>query len=175
MRQAKKLFETNSINKFQILTVFTGIVLCALSVLYAAETEQPQPAQQPNLEEPIDPSIPRAPTPIPVEERTFLYTGEGTRDPFVPLTLHRDLDATVTGLAAMNISDITILGIQIGLGTFAMVRGADGKAYNMEVGQTLMDGELVAIEPGKVVYERAIRDSFGREIDKETIEYYLHR
>jgi Tfp pilus assembly protein PilP len=152
------------------LTVLIAVSVCIFAGVHAQEMDQP-----PEPEIQAGPDIPRAPTPIPVEERQFLYTGQGTRDPFVPLTIHRDVDPTVTGLAGMSISEITILGIQIGLGEKAMVRGSDGKAYNMEVGQAFLDGKVVSIEPGKVVFERIIRDSFGREVDKETIEYDLHR
>ena len=75
----------------------------------------------------------------------------------------------------MKISEIKIQGIQIGLGKVAIVLGTDGKAYNMEVGQTLLDGKVVAIESGKVVFEKVILDPFGREKEKQRIEMDLHR
>ncbi len=75
----------------------------------------------------------------------------------------------------MKISELKIQGIQIGLGHVAIVLGTDGKAYNMEVGQTLLDGKVIAIESGKVVFEKVILDPFGREKEKQRIELYLHR
>jgi Tfp pilus assembly protein PilP len=137
-------------------------------------------AQEPQQEQPMDDSgitadIPRAPTPVPAEEQQTRYTGQNTRDPFVSLLLQRESDVTKTGLAAMKISEISVQGIQIGLGTVAIVLGTDGKAYNMRVGDLLLDGKVVAIDSNRVVFEKVVLDSFGRETDKEVIEYHLHR
>ncbi len=150
------------------------VLICLVSVsmflpgrLYAQEEMTEEPG--------IPDDIPKAPTPIPPDEQQIRYTGEGTRDPFVSLLIHSNVDMMKTGLAAMKISEITIMGLQIGLGTIAIVHGADGRAYNMKVGDVLLDGKVFAIDSNKVVFEKVVLDSFGREIDKEIIEYYLHQ
>lgn len=155
-------------------------VLILISLLLAGLASanlfaQEQPQEQPMDESGISADIPRAPTPVPAEEQQTRYTGQGTRDPFVSLLLQRESDVMKTGLAAMKISEISVQGIQIGLGTVAIVLGTDGKAYNMRVGDLLLDGKVVAIDSNKVVFEKVVLDSFGRETDKEVIEYHLHR
>lgn len=145
----------------------------------AADPNTSQPANEPVAVEvspdEIGSDIPRAPTPIPQSEQQFVYNSHGMRDPFVSLLINNSLDVSKSGLAAMKISEIKIQGIQIGLGKVAIVLGTDGKAYNMEVGQTLLDGKVVAIESGKVVFEKVILDPFGREKEKQRIEMDLHR
>lgn len=155
---------------------FTAVLLCmlmALSLTVLAQDAAPAP-EGGAAEQEMTAEIPKAPTPVPVDEQKFIYNSHGMRDPFVSLLIDRELDPGKAGLAAMKISEIKIQGVQIGLGKVAIVLGTDGKAYNMEVGQTLLDGKCVAIEGRKVVFEKVILDPFGREKDKQTIELYLH-
>lgn len=137
----------------------------------------PVSAQDPNAPESgegFTADIPRAPTPVPKGEQKFIYNSHGMRDPFVSLLIVNTVDVGKEGLAGMKISEIKVQGIQIGLGAVAIVLGTDGKAYNMKVGQPLLDGKVVAIESRKVVFEKVIYDPFGREKDKQRIERYLH-
>lgn len=157
-----------------LLVCLVSVSILSVGRLYAQEAQEAQQEETMQDQE-VPAGIPRAPTPIPPDERQMRYTGEGTRDPFVSLLIHADAEAYKTGLAAMKISEIKVIGIQIGLGTIAIVQGTDGRAYNMKVGDVLLDGKVFAIDSNKVVFEKVVLDSFGRPIDKEIIEYYLHR
>ncbi|MBN1297323.1 hypothetical protein JXA80_11130 [bacterium] len=156
---------------------YRAFVLCCLIMIMtvlpvSGQDAQPAPAE--TMEPDIAPDLPRAPTPIPEEEQKFIYNSHGMRDPFVSLLVRKDLDVSKVGIAAMKISEIKLQGLQIGLGKVAIVQGPDGKAYNMEVGQSLLDGKVVAIMGRKVVFEQVILDPFGRVKDKKEIELYLH-
>ncbi|HPQ41931.1 MAG TPA: hypothetical protein PLV45_16300 [bacterium] len=165
--------------QYRICTMPTAFSVLLLSVLWVASgsvmaQEPAPPAAETQAETGEMAEIPKAPTPVPEEEQKFIYNSQGMRDPFVSLLIDNRLDPGKAGLGAMKISEIKLQGIQIGLGKVAIVLGTDGKAYSMEVGQSLLDGKCVAIEGRKVVFEKVILDPFGREKDKQTIELYLH-
>ena len=79
------------------------------------------------------------------------------------------------GLPGMQISELALQGIQIGLGKVALVVGSDDVMYAMRVGDRVFDGKLVQITNNKIVSEKTIYDAFGREKEKKKIEIYLHR
>jgi len=166
MKQIKRI-----IGKAWIMSMLLIVVI--LTVAQVGAQDETVPANQQDAPD-FTAEIPRAPTPVPAGEQKFIYNSHGMRDPFVSLLLDSDLVAGKDGLAAMKISELKLQGIQIGLGEVAIVLGTDGKAYNMEVGQSLLDGKVVSIQGRKVVFEKVILDPFGREKDKQTIELYLH-
>jgi len=118
--------------------------------------------------------IPRAPSPEKVEKRTT-YNPQGARDPFRSLLEGVDKDIRPPGLAGLQISELSLQGIQIGLGKVAIVTAPDGMAYAMKLNDSVFDGKLVQIKNNKAVFEKIIYDAFGREKEKQKIELYLHR
>lgn len=119
--------------------------------------------------------LPMAPAPEP-EESKFQYNAQGFRDPFEPLIGKKTIIVeNLEGLAGMQISELALMGIQIGLGHTAMVKGSDDKTYAMKVGDVVADGKLVEIQQNKVVFEKQILDAFGRVKETKPIGIYLHR
>ncbi len=120
-------------------------------------------------------NLPLAPTPEPVTENQFHYNAQGMRDPFVSLIIHNQVPPNLIGLPAMKISELSLQGIQLGMGEIAIILGSDGKVYSMREGDSVLDGKLIEIQQNKIVFEQIIFDAFGREKEKKTIEIYLHR
>ena len=156
--------------------MYTAIILCflgggiSLPVMGQEFTEDSVEADDLNME-----NIPRAPVPQ-SEEKEFTYNPQGARDPFVPLVgPHLDDIVKPSGKEGLQISELALQGIQIGLGRTAIMMGSDGKAYGMREGDYVFDGKLVDITNDKVVFEKTIYDAFGREKEKKRIEIYLHR
>jgi hypothetical protein len=101
--------------------------------------------------------------------------GTRRRDPFILFEDQQTSELSENSVETMEISEVTLLGIQIGIGKFAIVKGVDQKICKLEEGQQLKDGKVIAIESGKVVFERIVKDAFGRQIDVEIIEHTLSR
>ncbi|MCD4653267.1 hypothetical protein K8T06_04970 [bacterium] len=160
------------IRKFRT-RIAVGVIFVAIMISGLSVTAQDNDQQSSQQELDFAADIPKAPTPVPEGEQKFIYNSHGMRDPFISLLLRPSIEGK-GGLAGMKISELKLQGIQIGLGKVAIVLGTDGKAYNMGLGQSLLDGKVVAIEGRKVVFEKVILDPFGREKDKQTIELYLH-
>ncbi len=118
--------------------------------------------------------LPKAPKPEKQEKRIG-YNPQGSRDPFMSLLEGQDKDVRPPGLGGIQISELTLQGIQIGLGKMAIVKGPDNIAYGMHVGESVFDGKLIEILDNKIVFEKLIYDAFGREKEKQKIEIYLHR
>lgn len=169
MIMMNRIIKKQSVIWSVILTAAFLLMSAGLVAAQADASAEPQSEEQAFTAE-----IPKAPTPIPQEAQKFVYNGHGLRDPFVSLLLKDQIDPSKSGLASMKISELTLQGLQIGLGKVAIVLGTDGKAYNLKIGQNLYDGKVVAIENRKVIFEKVILDPFGREKDKQRIELYLH-
>jgi Tfp pilus assembly protein PilP len=118
--------------------------------------------------------LPKAPEPQ-KEEKRITYSPQGARDPFLSLLDGVDKDIRPPGLQGLQISELTLQGIQIGLGKVAIVKGTDNMAYPLRVGDSVFDGKLVEITDNKIIFEKLIYDAFGREKEKQKIEIYLHR
>ncbi|MBN1550421.1 hypothetical protein JW979_03080 [bacterium] len=156
--------------------IFGGFMLIGQPAIAQDPAAQP-PAAQPPADDTTEiklGDLPRAPVPQ-AEEKKFTYNPQGTRDPFVSLLVGMDKDVRPPGIAGIKISEVNLIGIQVGLGKTAIITGPDNIAYNMRVGDTVFDGKLVEIEPNKIVFEKIIYDAFGREKEKKQIEKYLHR
>jgi Tfp pilus assembly protein PilP len=162
--------------KTRYLITLLGIVAASmffLNVQMVSAQDAPAPAEA-AVQDPEMDNIPRAPEPE-QQEKISAYNPQGARDPFVSLLEGVDKDVRPPGLAGMQISELTLQGIQIGLGKTAIVKGPDNIAYGMEVNESVFDGKLIAIDNNKVVFEKIIYDAFGREKEKQKIEVYLHR
>lgn len=151
-----------------------AVAVCFLNfTVFAQEPPPMEPVSDPGQETSLD-NIPRAPEPV-TEEPQTTYNPQGARDPFRSLLEGMDKEVRPPGLAGIQISELTLQGIQIGLGRTAIVKGPENIAYGMEVGDTVFDGKLIEIYNNKVVFEKIIYDAFGREKEKQNIEIYLHR
>ena len=148
---------------FSLLFIMT---ICCLSTLAQAQQGS---AEAENLD------VPAAPTPESTDDK-FHYNPQGFRDPFVSvLAVRESQSAKPEGPAGMKISEISLQGIQIGLGKIAIIKGPDNKAYALKVGELVYDGKLIAIHGNKIIFEKKILDVFGRVKDTQQVELYLHR
>ncbi len=164
-------------NVLLCLLVAGSLILMPLLTDSVIAQEDVLPAEVPesaNIEE-VESDIPLAPEEKPKEESKFSYNPQGMRDPFVSLLVTTDLEPRGEGVAGMKISELTLQGIQIGIGKVAIVLGPDGNTYSLRVGDSVFDGKVTQIAGNKLVFEKIIFDAFGREKEKKSIEIYLHR
>ena len=152
---------------------FCSIIIMLLLITSATFSQEDVPATDPNTQ--LE-NIPLAPEPGSEEQSGFNYNPQGARDPFKSLFSQQMDDLRErSGLAGMQISELTLVGIQIGLGKTAIMQGSDGKTYGVKEGTLVYDGKLLAIKNNRVIFEKTILDAFGREKEKKEIEIYLHR
>lgn len=161
--------------------IFIVIFMCIwLTFLSAQTTTEDQKAQETNEKE-----IESAETTIPVEPATaeseedittgdFIYKPKGRRDPFVNLLLGRNPRGQREqreGIAGMLIEELDLEGILLKNGTYiALFKGPDGKPYDVKVGDSVYDGEVIKIDINSVVFKRLLTIALGGTKEKITIK-----
>ncbi len=102
------------------------------------------------------------------EEKKFVYSQEGRRDPFVPLTTIRkpisDSSEPMTPLQKYDLTQYRLMGVLIGKGEpRAMVMAPDGKSYiltnGLKIGKN--EGVVIAISSQSVQVEEKYYDFSG--------------
>jgi len=124
-------------NRFPLLG---GLVFGLVLPLLPASQETPPPAPEKKTAPPV-----------------FSYDAEGRRDPFKDLFGGEQLKGKkiVTGLADMDIDDISLMGIVKAQGHFeAIVAFADGFPLTLRQGQKLADGYVLSIEADQVTFRK---------------------
>lgn len=109
----------------------------------AGQSAQSGPAKKPDQPEAYD--------------INYSYDPGNRRDPFISL-----LEAVKKPTAprgALTVADAKLVGITQGKeGYVAIIMGTDNKARFMKVGDKLFDGEIIGIEPDKVIFRQDITD-----------------
>ena len=160
--------------------IFIVIFMCiCLTFLSAQTTTEDQKARETNEKE-----IEAAETSIPVEPVTaeseedittgdFIYKPKGRRDPFWNLLQGKSLKVAREqreGIAGMLIEELELEGILFKSGTFiALFKGPDGKPYDVKVGDSVYDGEVIKIDNNSVVFKRLLTIALGGTKEKITI------
>ncbi len=106
---------------------------------------------------------------------SYHYDPQGRRDPFQSLigpTPKLQPGQRPPGLPGFLIDEIKLQGIvktrQQGL--VAMVNGPDNKGYLMRVGQKVLDGEVIRMTTGSVVFRQEVNDPTRIERFREVVK-----
>ena len=106
---------------------------------------------------------------------SYHYDPQGRRDPFQSLigpTPKLQPGQRPPGLPGFLIDEIKLQGIvktrQQGL--VAMVNGPDNKGYLMRIGQKVLDGEVIRMTSGSVVFRQEVNDPTRIERFREVVK-----
>ena len=129
-------------------------------------TQNPEQAMQQSLQEILEePSAPDA----------YHYDPQGRRDPFQSLIGPAPKLAPgqrPPGPPGFLIDEIKLQGVvktrQQGL--VAMVNGPDNKGYLVKVGDKVLDGEVIRITPGSIVFRQEVNDPTRIERFREVVK-----
>ena len=106
---------------------------------------------------------------------SYHYDPQGRRDPFQSLigpTPKLQPGQRPPGLPGFLIDEIKLQGIvktrQQGL--VAMVNGPDNKGYLMRIGQKVLDGEVIRMTAGSVVFRQEVNDPTRIERFREVVK-----
>jgi type IV pilus assembly protein PilP len=140
-----------------------------LTVTPASDTstsQNPEQAMQQSLQEILEePSAPDA----------YHYDPQGRRDPFQSLigpAPKLQPGQRPPGPPGFLIDEIKLQGVvktrQQGL--VAMVNGPDNKGYLVKVGDKVLDGEVIRITPGSIVFRQEVNDPTRIERFREVVK-----
>ena len=160
--------------------IFIVIFMCmCLAFLSAQTTTKDQKPQETDKKEPesIETSVPEEPSLDGTEDEIttgdFLYKPKGRRDPFWNLLQGRSIKVQREqreGIAGMLIEELDLEGILFKGGTYiALFKGPDGKPYDVKVGDSVYDGEVIKIDNNTVVFKRLLTIALGGTKEKITI------
>jgi type IV pilus assembly protein PilP len=106
---------------------------------------------------------------------SYHYDPQGRRDPFQSLigpAPKLKEGQRPAGLAGFLIDEIKLQGIvkTREQGLVAMVNGPDNKGYLARVGQKVLDGEIIRMTPGTVVFRQEVNDPTRIERFREVVK-----
>jgi type IV pilus assembly protein PilP len=106
---------------------------------------------------------------------SYHYDPQGRRDPFQSLIGPAPKLAPgqrPAGLPGFLIDEIKLQGIvrTREQGLVAMVNGPDNKGYLMKAGQKVLDGEVIRMTPGSVVFRQEVNDPTRIERFREVVK-----
>jgi type IV pilus assembly protein PilP len=138
----------------------------ATSTTATTSTQREEPTMQQSLQEILEePTTPDA----------YHYDPKGRRDPFQSLIGPAPAlqpGQRPAGPAGFLIDEIKLQGVvktrQQGL--VAMVNGPDNKGYLVKVGEKVLDGEVIRITPGSIVFRQEVNDPTRIERFREVVK-----
>lgn len=159
--------------------IFIVIFMCmCLAFLSAQTTTKDKKTQETDKKEPesVETSVPVEPTLGGTEDEMttgdFLYRPKGRRDPFWNLLQGKKQPKREQreGIAGMLIEELELEGILYKGGTYiALFKGPDGNPYDIKVGDSVYDGEVIKIDSNTVVFKRLLTIALGGTKEKITI------
>jgi Tfp pilus assembly protein PilP len=163
--------------------IFIVIFLCmSLTFLSAQTTTKDKKPQETDKKEPetAETRVPIEPAPVGTEDELtgdFLYKPKGRRDPFWNLLqgqkgkIQREQRE---GIAGLLIEELELEGILFRSGTYiALFKGPDGIPYDVKVGDSVYDGEVIKIDTNTVVFKRLLTIALGGTKEKITTLYLI--
>lgn len=161
--------------------IFIVIFICmSFAFLSAQTTTKEQKSQETDKKEPesIETRVPVEPAPVGTGDEIttgdFVYRPKGRRDPFWNLLQGksiRRIREQREGIAGLLIEELELEGIIYNRsGTYiALFKGPDGKPYDVRVGDSVYDGEVIKIDSNTVVFKRLLTIALGGTKEKITI------
>lgn len=112
-----------------------------------------------------------------VDTGEFVYTHKGRRDPFRDLLVGESTKLkkeAKEGVEGLEIEQLELEGIINNKGKYiALFKGPDGKPYDVQVGQSVYDGEIIEINAYSVVFKKILTIALGGTKEKTEIKW-LH-
>jgi Tfp pilus assembly protein PilP len=160
--------------------IFIVIFMCmSLAFLSAQTTTKDQKPRETDKKEPesAETRVPVEPEPVGTEDEMttgdFLYKPKGRRDPFWNLLQGKSVNIKREqreGIAGLLIEELELEGIIYKSGTYiALFKGPDGKPYDVRIGDSVYDGEVIKIDSNNVVFKRLLTIALGGTKEKITI------
>lgn len=105
----------------------------------------------------------------------YLYMPRGRRDPFWDLLRGTDNSRLrreeKEGIAGLEIDQLELEGIVKKEGKYiALLKGPEGKPYDVVVGQSVYDGEIIKIDATNVVFKKILTIALGGTKEKTIIK-----
>jgi len=158
------------------IVIFICMSLAFLSAQTTTKDQKPRETDKKEAES-AETRVPVEPAPVGIEDEIttgdFLYKPKGRRDPFWNLlqgksvTIKREQRE---GIAGLLIEELELEGILYKSGTYiALFKGPDGKPYDVKVGDSVYDGEVIKIDNNNVVFKRLLTIALGGTKEKITI------
>lgn len=105
-----------------------------------------------------------------IESSDFVYKPKGRRDPFWDLLKGKSVKIkreAKEGIAGLLIDELELEGIIFNQGTYiALFKGPDGRPYDVRVGDSVYDGEIIKIDVNSVVFKRMLTIALGGTKEK---------
>jgi hypothetical protein len=105
----------------------------------------------------------------------FVYRPKGRRDPFWDLLKGKSTKLkkeAKEGIAGLEIEQLELEGIVNKNGRFiALFKGPDSKPYDVQVGQSVYDGEIIEINANSVVFKKILTIALGGTKEKTVIKW----
>jgi Tfp pilus assembly protein PilP len=110
------------------------------------------------------------------EAGEYVYRPRGRRDPFWDLLRGRDAEIRKRqkeGIAGLEIEQLELEGIVFKDGKYiALFKGPDNKMpYDVGVGQSVYDGEIIKIDANRVVFKQILTIALGGTKEKTVTKY----
>lgn len=109
------------------------------------------------------------------EPGEFVYRPKGRRDPFWDLLQGKDTKLkkeAKEGIAGLEIEQLELEGIVFREDRhIALFKGPDGKPYDVKVGQSVYDGEIIKIDANRVVFKKILTIALGGTKEKTVIKW----
>lgn len=105
----------------------------------------------------------------------FVYRPKGRRDPFWDLLMGKSSKLkkeAKEGIAGLEIEQLELEGIVNRNGKYiALFKGPDSKPYDVQIGQSVYDGEIIEINANSVVFKKILTIALGGTKEKTVIKW----
>ena len=100
----------------------------------------------------------------------FVYEPKGRRDPFWNLLKGKSVKIkreAKEGIAGLLIDELELEGILVKRGNYiALFKGPDGRPYDVRVGDSVYEGEIIKIDVNTVIFKRLLTIALGGTKEK---------
>jgi len=171
--------------RFTIFLVAVGVLMFSAALLSqqtdvdTSRNRGSKPEQKPPVTNPLPPEIAEREAAVnttdtpPMEEiqaQGFFYKPGGRRDPFWDLLRGKSVKIkreAKEGIAGLLIDELELEGIILREGEYiALFKGPDGKPYDVRIGNSVYDGEVIKIDIDSVVFKRLLTIALGGTKEK---------
>jgi uncharacterized membrane protein YkoI len=110
-----------------------------------------------------------------VDTGEFVYRPNGRRDPFWDLLMGKSSKIkkeAKEGIEGLEIEQLELEGIVNRSSKYiALFKGPDGKPYDVQVGQSVYDGEIIEINANSVVFKKILTIALGGTKEKTIVKW----
>lgn len=164
----------NMINIFLFCFLLTAFIF-TFSGLAQENQEKTRKATQVEKEEAAEAVGEAGTETVETDPGEYVYRPKGRRDPFWDLLQGKDTKLkkeAKEGIAGLEIEQLELEGIVFREGShIALFKGPDGKPYDVKVGQSVYDGEIIKIDANRVVFKKILTIALGGTKEKTVIKW----